>query len=88
MEENKNVFNLSQDEINELNEIQLSYNELSISIGQLNISKWEIEKDLTLLKSQHLKLSERDKDIAIKLKAKYGENISIDLDNAKVIVNI
>jgi len=74
----------SQEEINSITLLRDKLSQISFQFGQLYISKFKIEEQESILKSQLKSLEEQEATIANKLTDKYGKG-SIDLETGTFI---
>jgi hypothetical protein len=77
---------LTQEEIQQLQEIQQQNQSLALEFGNLEISKIQIENRYDELVKIYSQLKTRENEIGKTLSEKYG-NGTIDLDNGEFIPN-
>ena len=77
------VKKLTAEELDAIKAIKLEYNNLAVSLGELELQKANIEKDKQVLLSQHSQLIEKESNLANQLSEKYG-NGTINLDTGEI----
>ena len=77
------VKKLTAEELETIKSIKIEYNNLAISLGELELQKANIEKDKQALLLQSAQLSEKESVLAKQLSDKYG-NGTINLDTGEI----
>ena len=77
------VKKLTAEELDAIKAIKLEYNNLAVSLGELELQKANIEKDKQVLLPQHSQLIEKESNLANQLSEKYG-NGTINLDTGEI----
>lgn len=75
---------LSQEELQELNQIQKQNDNITYSLGQVEVQKAILEGQKTSLLEELAKLQEKQNSIAKKLQEKYGDG-NINLDSGEFV---
>ena len=77
------VKKLTAEELETIKSIKIEYNNLAVSLGELELQKANIEKDKQVLLLQSVQLSEKESVLAKQLSDKYG-NGTINLDTGEI----
>jgi hypothetical protein len=77
------VKKLTAEELETIKSIKIEYNNLAVSLGELELQKANIEKDKQALLLQSAQLSEKESVLAKQLSDKYG-NGTINLDTGEI----
>jgi hypothetical protein len=77
------VKKLTTEELETIKSIKIEYNNLAVSLGELELQKANIEKDKQALLLQSAQLSEKESVLAKQLSDKYG-NGTINLDTGEI----
>lgn len=80
--ENQQSKNFTTEEINELKSLQSEINQLTLSFGQLHLSKIKLKEQETFLRDKLKDLEASESKLAKSLTAKYGKG-SLDIDTGK-----
>lgn len=79
-----NVANLTQEEIQKLNDYRSKYSELTFQRGQLGIAEDGIKRQLNALAEQFNQLAQQENDISQELFGKYGKG-EINLEDGTFV---
>jgi hypothetical protein len=74
---------VTEEELKEIEEFQQSINLITYQLGQVALQRLSLEKQEAILKVQHDRLLEQEKQLGDKLKEKYG-NSQIDLKTGEI----
>jgi hypothetical protein len=74
---------VTEEELKEIEEFQQSINLITYQLGQVALQRLSLEKQEAILKVQHDRLLEQEKQLGDKLKEKYG-NAQIDLKTGEI----
>jgi len=74
---------VTEEELKEIEEFQQSINLITYQLGQVALQRLSLEKQEAILKVQHDRLLEQEKQLGDKLKEKYG-NAQIDLKSGEI----
>ena len=77
------VKKLTAEELETIKSIKIEYNNLAVSLGELELQKANIEQDKQNLLLQSVQLSEKESALAKQLSDKYG-NGTINLDTGEI----
>ena len=77
------VKKLTAEELETIKSIKIEYNNLAVSLGELELQKANIEQDKRNLLLQSVQLSEKESALAKQLSDKYG-NGTINLDTGEI----
>jgi agmatine/peptidylarginine deiminase len=75
---------VTDEELKELNDFQQSINRVTYQLGQLELSKHNLEKEKEIIVAQYEQLLLKEKELGDKLKEKYG-NSQLDLKTGEII---
>ena len=70
----------TEDELKSLQELQETYNQITMAIGQLNVSKYAINEREDSLKKALLDTKTKENELAKELTDKYGKG-TLDISN-------
>ena len=74
---------VTEEELKEIEEFQKNVNLITYQLGQVALQRLSLEKQEAILKVQHDRLLEQEKQLGDKLKEKYG-NSQIDLKTGEI----
>ena len=72
----------TEDELKSLQELQETYNQITMAIGQLNVSKYAINEREDSLKKALLDTKTKENELAKELTDKYGKG-TLDISNGE-----
>ena len=74
---------ITEDELNELTDFQQSINVITYQLGQISLSRLNLDQEEEVLEAQYTKLLQVEKQLGDKLKEKYGDS-QIDLKTGEI----
>jgi len=74
---------ITEDELIELTDFQQNINTITFQLGQLSLTRLNLNQEEEILKSQYSKLLQVEKQLGDKLKEKYGDS-QIDLKTGEI----
>ena len=75
---------ITDEELKELNDFQQNINVVTYQLGQIELSKHNLEKEKEIIVAQYEQLLLKEKELGNKLKEKYG-NSQLDLKTGEII---
>jgi hypothetical protein len=75
---------ITDEELKELNDFQQNINVVTYQLGQIELSKHNLEKEKEIVVAQYEQLLLKEKELGDKLKEKYG-NSQLDLKTGEII---
>lgn len=77
---------ITDEELKELNDFQQNINVVTYQLGQIELSKHNLEKEKEIIVAQYEQLLLKEKELGDKLKEKYGDS-QLDLKTGEIIQN-
>ena len=74
---------ITEDELKELTDFQHSINVITYQLGQVALSRLNLDQEEEVLEAQYTKLLQVEKELGDKLKEKYGDS-QIDLKTGEI----
>ena len=74
---------ITEDELNELTDFQQSINVITYQLGQVALSRLNLDQEEEVLEIEYTKLLQVEKQLGDKLKEKYGDS-QIDLKTGEI----
>jgi hypothetical protein len=74
---------ITEDELKELTDFQQSINVITYQLGQVALSRLNLDQEEEVLEAQYTKLLQVEKELGDKLKEKYGDS-QIDLKTGEI----
>lgn len=75
---------ITDEELKELNDFQQNINVVTYQLGQIELSKHNLEKEKEIIVAQYEQLLLKEKELGDKLKEKYGDS-QLDLKTGEII---
>jgi hypothetical protein len=75
---------ITDEELKELNDFQQNINVVTYQLGQIELSKHNLEKEKEIIVAQYEQLLLKEKELGNKLKEKYGDS-QLDLKTGEII---
>ena len=75
---------ITDEELKELNDFQQSINVVTYQLGQIELSKHNLEKEKEIVVARYEQLLLKEKELGDKLKEKYGDS-QLDLKTGEII---
>ena len=72
----------SEEELKSLQDLQLNYNQITMALGQLNVSKYAMEEREDSLKKALLDTKTKENELASSLTEKYGKG-TLNIENGE-----
>ena len=74
---------ITEDELKQLTDFQQSINVITYQLGQVALSRLNLDQEEEVLEAQYTKLLQVEKELGDKLKEKYGDS-QIDLKTGEI----
>ena len=75
---------ITDEELKELNDFQQNINVVTYQLGQIELSKHNLEKEKEIVVARYEQLLLKEKELGDKLKEKYGDS-QLDLKTGEII---